>query len=165
MAAQVESERQFSTRPTGTVTLLFSDIEGSTARWESAPEAIALALARHDTLMREAIEARSGYVFKTMGDAFCAAFASASEATAAVVLRPAVPKHAREDERRVARLLGYADARLTNLESSREFTEQQQYEKMLAALRAPVDTEELAALMREGSLWSEDQAVADAMLM
>jgi predicted ATPase/class 3 adenylate cyclase len=72
-------------RPTGTVTLLFSDIEGSTARWDGAPAAMELALDRHDTLLRGAIEAHDGYVFKTIGDAFCAAFARAADALAAAL--------------------------------------------------------------------------------
>lgn len=82
---QAEPGRPVSARPTGTVTFLFSDIEGSTVRWETAPDAMTLALARHDALMRDAIEAHSGYVFKTVGDAFCAAFSSTPEATAAAL--------------------------------------------------------------------------------
>ncbi len=69
--------------PSGTVTFLFSDIEGSTARWERDRDAMAAALARHDALMRAALEARDAYVFKTMGDSFCAAFAQPQQATAA----------------------------------------------------------------------------------
>jgi predicted ATPase len=84
---------------------------------------------------------------------------------ATVVLRPADPERAHEERRRGARLLGYADARLTELESMREFTERQEYEKMLAALRDALDEAEVAALMREGSLWSEDRAVSEAMLL
>ena len=84
---------------------------------------------------------------------------------ATVVLRPADPMHAYGERCRGARLLGYADARLSELESLREFTEQQEYEKMFAALRATLDPAEVANLMREGSLWSEDQAVAEAMLV
>jgi len=57
-----------------TITLLFTDIEGSTRRWEHLPEQMAVALARHDAIMRSAIAARNGTVFKTIGDAFCAAF-------------------------------------------------------------------------------------------
>nr|WP_309687465.1 adenylate/guanylate cyclase domain-containing protein [Armatimonas sp.] len=72
-------------RPEGTVTLLFTDIEGSTKLWETHPEQMRLALARHDALLREAIEAQNGYVFKTIGDAFCAAFATAPEALAAAL--------------------------------------------------------------------------------
>src|SRR5437667_229523 len=66
--------------PTGTVTFLFTDIEGSTKRWERQPRQMKLALKQHDALLGDAIEAHSGYIFKTMGDAFCAAFPTALEA-------------------------------------------------------------------------------------
>ncbi|MCW3099654.1 MAG: adenylate/guanylate cyclase protein, partial [Chthonomonadaceae bacterium] len=71
--------------PTGTVTFLFTDIEGSTKLWEQHPEAMRTALARHDGLLRQAIEDNSGVVFKTIGDAFCAAFAAAPQALAAAL--------------------------------------------------------------------------------
>jgi predicted ATPase/class 3 adenylate cyclase len=71
--------------PTGTITFLFTDIEGSTARWERYPEAMRVALARHDALLRQAIERHGGYVFKTIGDAFCAAFGTAPAALAATL--------------------------------------------------------------------------------
>jgi predicted ATPase/class 3 adenylate cyclase len=83
MATQVEPGP--SARPTGTVTFLFSDIEGSTERWERNREAMALAVARHDALMRTALESRSAYIFKTMGDAFCAAFALPEDAIVAAL--------------------------------------------------------------------------------
>ena len=60
--------------PSGTVTFLFTDIEGSTQAWDRNPAAMQDAVRRHDVLMREAIAAQGGHVFKTMGDAFCAAF-------------------------------------------------------------------------------------------
>ena len=63
-------------RVVATVALLFTDIEGSTRLWERGPDAMAIALARHDELLRAAIEAHGGRVFKTVGDAFCAAFAA-----------------------------------------------------------------------------------------
>ena len=71
--------------PTGTVTFLFSDIEGSTARWERAPVAMQEALQRHDRLVRAAIVDNEGHVFKTIGDAFCAAFPRAEAGVAAAV--------------------------------------------------------------------------------
>jgi predicted ATPase/class 3 adenylate cyclase len=71
--------------PTGTVTFLFTDIEGSTKLWEQYPDAMREALQRHDTLLREAVEANGGYVFKTVGDAFCAAFPTAVDALAATL--------------------------------------------------------------------------------
>ena len=60
--------------PTGTVTFLFSDIEGSTTRWESHRAEMQEALRRHDDLMRAAMLAHRGHIFKTVGDAFCVAF-------------------------------------------------------------------------------------------
>src|SRR5215212_4262015 len=65
--------------PTGTITFLFTDIEGSTRMWEEHPRAMQAAVARHDAILREAIESNSGYVFKTVGDAFCAAFPTAPD--------------------------------------------------------------------------------------
>lgn len=71
--------------PTGTITFLFTDIEGSTARWDRDRDAMRAALARHDALLREAIVARGGFVFKTVGDAFCAAFETAPSAVNAAL--------------------------------------------------------------------------------
>jgi predicted ATPase len=65
------------------VTFLFTDIEGSTGLWESAPDAMRAALARHDAIVRGAIEAHGGYVFATGGDGFAAAFARVPDAVAA----------------------------------------------------------------------------------
>ena len=71
--------------PSGTVTFLFTDIEGSTAMWERDPEGMRAALARHDEILRSAIEAHGGHVFKTVGDAFCAAFPTVPEALKAAL--------------------------------------------------------------------------------
>lgn len=71
--------------PTGTVTFLFTDIAGSTRLWEDHPEAMRSVLARHDALVRTAIEDHGGHVFKTIGDAFCAAFALAPDALGAAL--------------------------------------------------------------------------------
>jgi predicted ATPase/class 3 adenylate cyclase len=70
------------TKVSGTVTLLFTDIVGSTGLWETRPDAMSAALTRHDSLMRTAITSSDGVVFKTIGDAFCAAFADAGAAVA-----------------------------------------------------------------------------------
>lgn len=72
--------------PFGTVTFFFTDIEGSTRLWEQHPDAMRLALARHDSLLRAAIETYGGSVFKTIGDAFCAAFPTATQALDAALL-------------------------------------------------------------------------------
>jgi predicted ATPase/class 3 adenylate cyclase len=66
--------------PTGTVTLLFTDVEGSTRLWEAEPDQMAVALRRHDEVLRAAIGRADGYVFKTLGDAFRAAFWTAQAA-------------------------------------------------------------------------------------
>jgi predicted ATPase/class 3 adenylate cyclase/Flp pilus assembly protein TadD len=71
--------------PTGTLTFLFTDIEGSTLLWERYPEAMSAALARHDAILREAIEAHGGTVFKTVGDAFDAVFPTARDGVDAAI--------------------------------------------------------------------------------
>jgi predicted ATPase/class 3 adenylate cyclase len=82
-------------QPTGTLTFLFSDIEGSTQRWEAKRESMQRALPRHEELMRSAILRHNGYIFKTVGDAFCCAFATAPSALRAAL--DAQLAHATED--------------------------------------------------------------------
>jgi len=71
--------------PSGTVTFVLSDIEGSTRRWQEDEAGMRQALARHDAIVRSAIEARSGHVVKHTGDGVMAVFASAPDAIAAAV--------------------------------------------------------------------------------
>lgn len=71
--------------PVGTVTFLFTDVEGSTRLWEDQRAAMGTALARHDTLVRDSITHHRGFVVKTTGDGFHAAFASAADAVAAAL--------------------------------------------------------------------------------
>ena len=71
--------------PRGTVTFLFTDIEGSTRLWQAHPTAMRDAIARHDEILRTEIEGYDGVVFKTVGDAVCAAFASAPQAVRAAL--------------------------------------------------------------------------------
>jgi len=71
--------------PTGTVTFLFTDVEGSTNLWERYPLAMQAAIARHDEILREVMDASDGFVFKTVGDAFCVAFSSAPYALEAAL--------------------------------------------------------------------------------
>ncbi len=73
------------TLPTGTVTFLFTDIEGSTRLAQQYPESIAHLLERHHAILKSSIEAHSGYIFHIIGDAFCAAFQAAREALDAAV--------------------------------------------------------------------------------
>ena len=70
---------------TGIVALLFTDIEGSTEKWEQEPERMADALARHDVLLRAAVEAHCGRVIKTTGDGIYAAFADAANCVEAAI--------------------------------------------------------------------------------
>jgi len=62
--------------PSGVVTFLFTDVEGSTRRWEADADGMRAALAAHDEVLREAIEAHGGFMFKHTGDGICAAFSS-----------------------------------------------------------------------------------------
>jgi predicted ATPase len=67
------------------VTFLFTDIEGSTRRWESGADAMRVALAAHDKVLRSAIEAHDGFVFSHTGDGMAAAFTSPVSAVDAAV--------------------------------------------------------------------------------
>ena len=69
--------------PQGTVTFLFTDLEGSTRRWEGHPQEMREALARHDAIVRGAVDAHHGVVFSTTGDGMAAVFASARDAVSA----------------------------------------------------------------------------------
>ena len=71
--------------PSGVVTFLFTDVEGSTRRWEADAEGMRVALAAHDEVLRNAIEAHGGWWFKHTGDGVCAAFASPRSAVDAAV--------------------------------------------------------------------------------
>jgi len=71
--------------PDPVVTFLFTDVEGSSKHWQRSPDAMRLALARHDEIISASIAANSGHVFKTIGDAFCAAFESPTDALNAVI--------------------------------------------------------------------------------
>ena len=70
--------------PSGAVTFVFTDIEGSTQRWDRDRTAMEAAMRRHDNLMRVAIATHHGHVFKTIGDSFCAVFARPEDAVAAM---------------------------------------------------------------------------------
>ena len=71
--------------PTGTVTFLFTDIEGSTRLSQQYPEAMPALFARHDQILRQAIEAHNGFVLRITGDSFSAAFHSAGDALCAAL--------------------------------------------------------------------------------
>jgi predicted ATPase/class 3 adenylate cyclase len=69
--------------PSGTVILLFTDIQGSTKLWETEPTTMAVALRQHDDIIRTATT--DGYVFKTVGDQFCVAFETPRQAVDAAL--------------------------------------------------------------------------------
>ena len=71
--------------PSGTVTFLFTDLEGSTRLWEEHPDGMKAALARHDEILRDATAAQDGYVVKMTGDGVHAAFSDAAGAVRAAV--------------------------------------------------------------------------------
>ena len=80
-----EAELAMADLPTGTVTFLFTDIEGSTRLWAEGREAMHGALEVHDDILQTAIEDNGGFVFATGGDAFSAAFQTTQDALAAAV--------------------------------------------------------------------------------
>src|ERR1700759_3671098 len=69
--------------PSGTVTFLLTDLEGSTRMWEQDPAAMKAAMVRHDELLEKTISAHRGQVFSRMGDGMAAAFATARDAISA----------------------------------------------------------------------------------
>jgi adenylate cyclase len=71
--------------PSGTITFLFTDIEGSTKTWETHGEAMRFALARHDSLIRGCVENHSGHVLKSTGDGFLSVFSTAPDAMRAAI--------------------------------------------------------------------------------
>ena len=71
--------------PTGAVTFLFTDIEGSTSLWEAHPRAMRSAMRLHDSILEQAVLTNHGVVFKHTGDGICAAFGVPSEAIAAAL--------------------------------------------------------------------------------
>src|SRR5947207_5705788 len=71
--------------PTGTVTFLFTDIEGSTRLARRNADAWETARTRQHAILQAAIEAHAGYVFQVIGDAFCAAFENAPAAASAAL--------------------------------------------------------------------------------
>ncbi len=69
-----------SSLPSGTVTFLFTDIEGSTKLAQQYPDAMPALLARHNKTLNQAIESHNGFVFRVVGDSFSASFHDANDA-------------------------------------------------------------------------------------
>ena len=80
--------------PSGAVTFLFTDIEDSTRLWQEHPEAMSIAHAHHDEILRKAIADNHGYVFQIVGDSFCVAFQNAIDGlNAALAAQHGLNKH------------------------------------------------------------------------
>jgi hypothetical protein len=121
-----------------------------------------VALRRYDEACTAAREALSA----ARDAQYSAGVAWALQHFAAIAaLRPHDDAPVIEDRRRAARILGYVDAHLARLAALREYTEQQEYDVMLTALRDALDNGEISKLLAEGGAWKEDQAVAEAMLI
>jgi class 3 adenylate cyclase len=71
--------------PRGTVTFLFTDLENSTRLWEDYPQVMKIALARHDALLQETVEAMHGKIIKSTGDGLHAVFPNAGDGLKAVL--------------------------------------------------------------------------------
>lgn len=69
--------------PTGNVTFLFTDIEGSTRLAQKYPDILPKSLNKHNEILRDSIESNNGYIFQTVGDAFCCAFQNPVDAVKA----------------------------------------------------------------------------------
>ena len=72
-------------KPTGNVTFLFTDIEGSTRLSQEFPEKLPAALERHNLILKEALESNNGFIFNIIGDSFYCAFENAIDAVNAAV--------------------------------------------------------------------------------
>ncbi len=121
-----------------------------------------VALGRYDEARTAARDALS-YVLDTE---YCEGIAWTLQHLAAIAaLRLNADAPVVEDRRRAARILGYVNASLVALEVIRDYTEQQEYDAMIPALRDALGENELSKLMAEGTTWSEDHAVAAAMLI
>ena len=100
--------------PTATVTFLYTDTKGSTARWEAQPPVMRMAVARHDALLRQAISVDHGHVFRMMGDSLCAAGRGALARGSARQHHHARPHH----HRRLGRVERTATAALSSVSST-----------------------------------------------
>ena len=71
--------------PSGTVSFLFTEVEGSTRLWDESPDVMTHAMPRHDELLRDAVKSQGGFIVKNAGDGFHAVFATAHDAVTAAV--------------------------------------------------------------------------------
>jgi hypothetical protein len=131
--------------PTGTVTFLFTDIEGSTQLLQRLGPAYAQALGEHQTLLRAAFAEHGGVEVDTQGDAFFVAFASAPEAVAA------------------ARLLGAAATLRETIGVPQPVYWRRDTEEAVAPARAALEEEQWAVAFAAGQVLSLEEAIAEAL--
>jgi hypothetical protein len=154
----------------GTVTFLFTDIEGSTRTWDVAPTAMREALARHDEILRSAIETHGGFVFSTGGDGFAAAFGRAEDALAAAMdAQAGLGSQVWPDEALIRVRMGYTRARLSRHDEGRRLPNAASlwldiaWGHTLVGLHRPGAVERLAravqAADRQGATNAEGQAL------
>ncbi|MGH3150640.1 MAG: adenylate/guanylate cyclase domain-containing protein [Streptosporangiaceae bacterium] len=149
--------------PAGTVTMLFTDIEGSTALLSRLGDQYGQALSDHRTLMRAAFASWHGREMSTEGDSFFVVFDSAADAVAcALAAQRALAGHdwPGGDPRRAARLAGAADT--IRHESGMLLSEQEaaMLEDYIALVRAAVAPGEWEAELTAGRALSQDEALA-----
>src|SRR6185503_5190420 len=82
---RLRCRKHMNNLPSGTVTFLFTDIEGSTRLALEHPDQWEVLRARHHTILQAACETNHGYVFQIIGDAFCVAFHTAKDGLAAAI--------------------------------------------------------------------------------
>ena len=122
-----------------------------------------IALGRYDEAR---VHARESIALGRDAHTEVAAIFSMQHLAAVAALRShADPEQARADRSRAVRLLGYVEARAARLDARREYTEQREYDAMLPLLQETVGRDGFANLTREGRAWSEDRAIAEALLV
>jgi class 3 adenylate cyclase len=80
LEVKAQMERSKESLPSGTITFLFTDIQGSTPLWERDPQAVGQAVARHHAILHAAAQAQGGHVLKIVGDEFQISFALPAQA-------------------------------------------------------------------------------------
>jgi hypothetical protein len=171
--------------PSGTVTFLFTDIEGSTRLWEAHPEAMKGALARHDEILRDAVVSHGGHLVKTTGDGIHAVFGRAVDAVGSAAtgqraltaehwevpgsLRVRMGIHTGEAEQREGDYYGGTLNRAARLWVDHQpwvgagGEEEEMYERELAETRDEIGIEQYDVLTARGAAMSYDEIVEYAL--
>jgi class 3 adenylate cyclase len=134
----------------GTITFIFTDIEGSTQRWDRDRAAMEAAVRRHDVLMREAIAAHNGHDPDNNSIIFTLELLALIDA-----LQDRFP--------RAARLVAYTDSAFAKLGTKRRRVSQMTYDRLTALLDARLTPEDRAHLAAEGAALTPEAAVTLAL--